>query len=210
MMLTPMAPCTHRAFMLFLLQTFRFALNDGLLHITCLFGSGDEPRPSVMDKDPFGLLLVRHPNETCVTEGGRRSLAEGGSGGDSADMPECTLQAYSLRPCFVPPHQALPLDHALRPVTWPEYRALSCKLACVSAPESPQTPLAEMGGLSEAAVGSLLQLCRERRMLRSKSNQPQGSEDSQQVRDHGDDGEIIMKGMARSTLDPAMLFLCGL
>ena len=38
----------------------RFALNDGLLHITCLFGSGDEPRPTVMDKDPFGLLLVRH------------------------------------------------------------------------------------------------------------------------------------------------------
>ena len=49
------------AFMPFLLQPFRFALNDGLLHITCLFGSGDEPRPSIMDKDPFGLLLVRHP-----------------------------------------------------------------------------------------------------------------------------------------------------
>ena len=80
-------------------------------------------------------------------------------------------------------------------MTWPEYRALSCKLASVSsAPEAPPTPspggvrvtsgedhLSDEGRLSEEAVGSLFQLCRERRLVSGESNRPSASEDSGQV-----------------------------
>ena len=109
--------------------------------------------------------------------------------------PSCLIRALPSPLCSPLLHpQALPLDHALRPVTWPEYRALSCKLASVAASEAPNAVggslnggdgLREEGRLGEEAIGSLFQLCRERRAISTESNWPQAPEDSGQVLSQG-------------------------
>ena len=41
-----------------LVKLQHFARVEGMHHISSMFGSGHEPNPSVVEKDPFGILLV--------------------------------------------------------------------------------------------------------------------------------------------------------
>ena len=45
---------------LHLMKLQRFAMSEGMHHISSMFGSGHEPNPSVVEKDPYGILLVRN------------------------------------------------------------------------------------------------------------------------------------------------------